>query len=359
MKIAVFCGGAGTRMWPLSKKKNQKQFLPLIEDKSLFQLMVERLKRGFNTEDIYVVAGKEYRNQILDQAHGIPKENIIFEPEMRDTTAAVGFTTLFMQEKFPNEPIAAIWGADHIVKNEKNFIRALKLAEKLASRKNIIAKVDVRPVSANTNMGYVRIGEKIENDRGLHIYEFIKHVEKPNLKKAQEFQRSGDYLWNTGYLVWRPATFLGLLEKHSPDVFNKLEKVRENIHSSEKNLIEAYSKIPKVSIDYSLFEKLGKGEQEVIEVDLGWTDVGSLSTLKTELTGGKHVNLVDESHIGLDTEDSMIFCSNKNKVIATIGLKDMVVIDTKDSLLICPVSRTGDVKKIVEILKKRKKEEYL
>ena len=354
MKICVFCGGSGTRMWPVSRKRNPKQFQPILGNKSLFQATITRLTKGFDIRDIYVVTGKEYKEIVKKQMPNLPSSNLIIEPEMRDTLAAVGYAAAYLKKKFPNEVMAAIWGADHIVKNEKKFITALKLAEKLAEREKIIVKVDVRPTFPSVHLGYVQIGRQLGTNSGFKIYEFIKHVEKPDFKTARKYLNSKKYLWNTGYLVWNLTTIMKLYEKHVPEVYRILKG-----SNLDKEISKKYSKIPKTSIDYALFEKLSKNDQIVIDADLGWSDIGAWNILRNELPKNKDNNVISGQHIGLDTKDSLIYNFDKNKIIATIGLQNMIVVDTKDGLLICPADRVQDIKKIIEKLKKERKVKYL
>ena len=256
--------------------------------------------------------------------------------------------------------MAAVWGADHLVKNESAFIKALKLAEELALQSTRIIKIDVRPTFPSVHLGYIQIGKRIGEKSGFDIYKFKKHVEKPDLEKARKYIESGDYLWNTGYFVWKLSTIMNLYEKHVPSVLRILKKIQKSRSEVETRLLsKEYAKMPKISIDYALFEKLGEDEQMVILADLGWKDIGAWNVLKDELTTSGNDNVVRGNHIGLDTEKCLIFGPNKKKLIATIGLKDMIVVDTGDSLLICPASRSQDVKKIVARLVKEKKKRYL
>ncbi|MEX0616512.1 MAG: sugar phosphate nucleotidyltransferase [Candidatus Woykebacteria bacterium] len=359
MKICVFCGGVGTRMWPLSRKKLPKQFQPLIGNKSPFQFMIGMLSKGFKLEDIYVVSGKEYEDLVKNQVPALPSSNIILEPEMRDTLAAVGLAASILEKKFPGETMATIWGADHVVKNEKEFIKALKAAENLAKDKPVIVKIDVRPSSPNVHLGYIKIGKKIGETSGFEIHEFIKHIEKPPLTKAAEFLKKGYYLWNTGYLVWKISTIMNLYEKHTPGVFRIIKKIQKEFDNGGSDISNDFNKIPKISIDYGLFEKLKKGDQLVLLSDLGWSDIGAWDALKEALTKGNRENLINVSHEIIDTENSFIKVKDKNKFVATVGLKDMIVIDDGDVLLICPKDRTSEIKNIVEKLKMGKKEKYL
>ncbi len=343
-------------MWPLSRKSKPKQFQPLIGKKSPFQLMIERLEKGFALSDIFVVTGREYTEIVKKQIPKLSKDNLILEPEMRDTLGAVGLAVATLSKKFPDEVMAAIWGADHLVRNDKEFIKALKVAEKLAKEQNVIVKVDVAPTFPSVHLGYIQIEKKVSTTGGFEVYEFIKHVEKPTLPKARKFLESGDYLWNTGYLVWKNSVVMKVYQEHAPNVFSILKEIQKAPESQIKSL---FSRIPKNSIDFALFEKLKKGKQLVIKADLGWTDIGAWDVLKKELTESKGANVISGNHVGIDTKGSLIFGPDEKKLIATIGLKDMIVVDTKEALLICPANRSQDIKKLVTKISKEKKDKYL
>ncbi|MDP2671591.1 MAG: sugar phosphate nucleotidyltransferase [bacterium] len=362
MKIVIFSGGAGTRMWPLSRQALPKQFQKLIDDESLFQAMVKRILTGFDPEDVFVLTGKDYLETVAEQAPHLKPENILGEPEMRDNLAAVGFAASYLAKKFPGETMAAVWGADHLVKNTPTFVKALKLAEKLAKERNVIVKVDVRPSFPSVHLGYIEIGKKIENLEGFDIWQFSRHVEKPNYEAAEKFLKQGNFLWNTGYFVWELDKIMALFQKHTPEVYAALIKIQEAVGTSreEKVVEQEYQKIPREAIDYALFEKLSSEDQIEIEADLGWTDVGAWNVLKDELASlGGSANVVKGQHIDIDTKDCLIFGSKEGKLIATIGLEGMIVVDTPDALLICPKDRSQDVKKVVAEIKKRNKTEYL
>ncbi|HEY4694618.1 MAG TPA: sugar phosphate nucleotidyltransferase [Candidatus Nanoarchaeia archaeon] len=361
MKIVVFSGGAGTRMWPMSRAAMPKQFQPLVGKTSMFQQMLERLARGFDTEDIYVVTGADYVGLVKKQAPSLPTENIIGEPQMRDTLAAVSFACAYLSAKFPNETMAAIWGADHLVKEEKTFIKALKAAEKLAKKEGVIAKVDVHPVFPSVHLGYIEIGERRAKIDSFEVFEFIRHVEKPNLSTAEKFLESGKYLWNTGYFVWELSKIMALFKKHLPEIYKSLKKIQLSLGTpKEKEVVaEEYQKIPRNSFDYAFLEKLGPGDQLEIPAVLGWTDIGAWNTLKDELAESEVHNVVRGEHIGINSEDLLVFGPEKGKLIATVGLKGMIIVDTPDALLICPKERSQDVKKIVQELRERRKHKYL
>lgn len=361
MKIVIFSGGAGTRMWPLSRKIMPKQFQNLINESSLFQDMVRMVLRGFDKNDVFVMTGKEYIDIVKKQVPELPTENIIGEPEMRDNLAAVSFACCYLQKKFPGETMAAIWGADHIVREKETFIQALRAAEKLAKQENVIAKVDVHPTYPNQHLGYIKIGKKIKEVEGFDVYEFIRQVEKPDYETAEKFLEEGNYLWNTGYFVWPLDKIMDLFKTHIPETYKYLVSIQKSLGTeAENSLIDAeYKKIPKMSIDNALFVKLGKEDQLEIPAVLGWADVGSWNVLKDELSEYPEHNIVRGEHIDIDSKDCLVFGMQEGKIIATVGLESLIIVDTPDALLICPKNRSQDVKKIVELLKEKDKHGYL
>lgn len=346
-------------MWPMSRKSKPKQFQKLIGDQTMFQQTVKRIKKGFPVNDIFVSTGKEYVKLIREQAPEIPKQNIIIEPMMRDNTAAVGYALVYLNKKYPNTLMAAIWGADHIVKNEDTFVRALKAAEKVCQKNRCIVKVDVNPTFPSTQLGYVKIGKPVGEIDEFQIFEFKKHCEKPDLKTAKKFLESWGYLWNTGYFVWPVDFALNLYKKYSPANYQILKKIEKAIGSPsfETVLQKEYSKIEKKSIDYVIFEKLNPKEQLVIPADLGWADVGAWNVLKDQLSQNGE-NIESGLHIGIDAKNNLVYGSPK-KLIATIGLENMIIVDTEDALLICPKEKAPEVKQIVKNIEEKKLDKYL
>lgn len=361
MKVVVFSGGAGTRMWPLSRQSRPKQFQNLVGNKSMFQQMMEMVLSGFSAKDVLVLTGSKYISLVKKQIPILPEENIVGEPEMRDTLAAVSFACAYVEKNFPGETMAAIWGADHIVAEKKTFVKALKTAEKLAREENVIAKVDVHPSFPSVHLGYIEIGNKVKKIDGFEVFEFIRQVEKPNHSDAEKFLESGNYLWNTGYFVWPLPKIMSLIKKYNRQTYDILIKIQKAIGTNQqKTVIEKeYKKIPKMSIDHALFEKLGKKDQLEIAAVLGWKDIGTWNVLKDELADREDLNVVIGEHVDIGSVDCLVHQTNSSKLVATIGLESLIVVDTPDALLICPKARSHDVKRIVQELKEKKKTGYL
>lgn len=361
IKSVILCGGTGTRMWPMSRTNSPKQFQKLVGNVSMFRHALDNLLLGFEPEDILVSTGKQYVNQIIKEAPEIPLENFIIEPEMRDTAAAIGYIAVVLSKKFPNSIVNTRWGADHIVKNEKEFVKSLKAAAKVAKEKKVIVNVDTRPTYPNVNLGYIQIGKTIGRVDDYDIFEVVRQIEKPDLEKAKKFMKSWNYLWHTGYAVWNVDFMLSLYKEHAPEIYKSLIKIKDSIGTSKEQEITAqeFAKIPKISVDYLIYEKLKPGQQLDIPADLGWSDIGAWNILKDELSNDNLDNVTKGYTINLDTKDCLVYSNVDKKVIATIGLEEMIIVDTKDALLVCPKNRSQDVKKIVEKLKEEKKQEYL
>lgn len=335
----------------MSRAKRPKQFQPLVGDDSLFQLMVRRLAEGFGIENVFVSTGEVYRDLVLEQTPELPPENIIAELEMRDTLAAVGYAVTVLDHRFPGTTVATLWGADHVIRNEELFIGALECAANLTRERGWVVKIDVPPTYPSSSLGYIEIGDRLDLVGDFDVFAFVRQIEKPDSETAKRFLESGRFLWNTGYIVWTTAKILDLYGRHVPEAARHLQTIGGALGTeSEAEVITVeFPKIEKLSVDYGLFQKMGGSEFTVMPVDLGWSDIGAWNVLRDELAEERESNVVRGRHIGIDTHNSLIY-GGPDKIIATIGLDDFIVVDTEDALLICPASRSQDVKKIVDSL---------
>jgi mannose-1-phosphate guanylyltransferase len=360
LKIALFCGGQGTRMWPMSRKDKPKQFQPLIGKETTFQMMVKRLKKGFSASDIFPVTIREYVGSVVQQAPEIPLENIIIEPEGRDTLAAVGLSVTVLDKKFDNPVVLGVW-SDHLIRNDDEFIKAINVAYRLACEHKKPVEIAVRPVFPSTQLGYLQIGKMISRIDGLAVSEFIRHVEKPSFAKAKGFITSWEYLWHIGYSVWPAQILLSLFEQNVRETFRILMLIKKiwgkaGIEGRVGNL---YKKIPRSSIDFAILEKLKPNDQLVVSADLGWSDIGAWDILKDELAESQESNVIKGKVIDFGSQNCLIYSHDNGKIVATLGLFDLIVVDTPDALLICPKEKAQEVKKIIERLKEKNREEFL
>lgn len=360
LKIALFCGGSGTRMWPMSRKNLPKQFQPLINNQSTFEMMVYRLTSKFSVQNVFPVTTRNNVQWIVKLSPEIPLENIIIEPEMRDTAAAVGLAASVLDKKFDNPNILAVW-SDHVVKNEGEFIKAIELANKTANELDKIVEIGVRPTFPSIALGYLKVGKMLKKTDGMAIFEFERQIEKPDFSDAKKFTGSWEYLWHIGYALWPAKTMLSLFEKHFKKGYVSLIKIQKawGTPEQERILKNEYENIPKNSIDFAINSRLTSADQVVISADLGWRDVGTWNELKDEMTTKPQDNIMQGDIIDLDIKDCLLYSTNEKKVIAAIGVRGLIVVDTQDALLICPKDRTQDIKTIIDKLKEKKKDEYL
>jgi mannose-1-phosphate guanylyltransferase len=357
MKAVILAGGIGTRLWPLSRNARPKQFQTLINEKTMLQETVNRLS-FLNEENIYIATNQEFFEEVLKQIPNIPIKNIILEPALRDTATCIGFAAMRLSINDPTEVMCIIY-ADHLIKDPKEFKNKLLTAEKLAKEEKTLNIIEVKARFPNVNLGYVQVGKKLKKINGNEILEFKKFTEKPDIKTAKKFLKSGDYLWNTGMYVWRIDTILEKYKKHLPKTYKHLMKMQDAIgkKDEEKVIAEHYKACEKISIDYAIMEKVNPSEVRIIPANFGWSDVGTWESIHAEMTKNPRENLIHGKHICIDTKGSLIRTDNPYKIIATIGLENIIIVDTPDALLVCPKDRSQDVKKIVKKLQDKK--EYL
>lgn len=357
MKIVILAGGSGTRLWPKSNDENPKQFNKIIDNKTMIEFTYDRFKDCFSKQDIYISTVPRFVEKINSIFPSFNKANLIVEPEKRDSGPAMGFVASVLAQQFPDEPIAFI-PSDHYVQDVKTYIKSIKIGGDLIRETGKMVDIAIPPNFPSTVLGYTRIGEQYKELDGIEIYHFKGHVEKPTYDKAKRYLSAGDYFWHASYYMWTPRLFLEAYKKYAPELFKPLSKIGELMAAGKKDKIaDEYSCLPKISIDYAVTEKMKAEDVLIIKGNFGWSDIGAWDVLYDQLSRevDQHGNLVKANYVGVDTSGSLIM-GDPEKLIATIGVDDMVIVDTKDALLVCPQSRSQDVKMIVEKLKKQKEE---
>jgi len=358
MKVIIFCGGYGTRMWPVSRKSYPKQFYPLVKGKSFFQLTLNRFRKVFKSEDIFVSTEDDYLPFVKSQAHELPKENIICEPERRDNLGAVGLATAIINSRFPGEVVVLSW-SDHLISRELTFLKAILSAGEYASVSQMIVSVDEKPSYPSVHHGWIQLGKTLDKVNGFRVVEIVKHIEKPNLKLAKKLYSSGKYLINTGYRAFKTDVLLSYYKTFSPKVYDGLLKIAKSDGKKDfhRVLRREYKKFPKESIEYAIFEKLPSGKRATIPVDVVWEDAGTWELFYKAFVTPKQTTIVEGGTDVefLQAEDNLVV-GLKGKVIAIIGLSNIAVVDTRDGLLVCSLDKTDKVKDIFKKLEKTKKE---
>lgn len=351
----IMAGGSGTRLWPLSRDARPKQTLRLVGDRTLFQHAVDRLAPLFPPERILVVAGAAHTQALAEQAPEIPAENWIVEPEGRGTAPAIGLAAIHLQRRDP-EAVMAVLTADHYIRETKVFRTALAGAEQSA-RQGYLVTLGIRPNEPATGFGYIHQGDWLGEPAGLSVYRLARFVEKPSLQAAQLMVGSGEYCWNSGMFIWQVERILAEIDRQMPELAARLNELKAVIGTAEYEPVLAYlwPRIPKQTIDYGVME--GARQAAVIPVEIGWTDVGSWDSLSDLLPADSDGNVTTGPYIGRDTHRTITF--SRDRLIATLGVEDLVIIDSEDAILICARGREQEVRAIVEELRKQGRTDWL
>lgn len=349
MKIVVFAGGVGTRLWPLSRKNTPKQFEKIVNNQSMLQVSISKLFPDFGWNDIYISTNSQYADILKKQFPEIPEENLIFEPAMRDVGPAVGLMVANFIKEFPDEQIAILWG-DHLIKKGQQFRDALKVAEKLVEENpKRIVFVGQKPRFASVNLGYIEFGGETKKVGEVSVYEFKDFKYRPDESLANQFLTDNKHAWNLGYFVTTPKFLWSQFEKNAPEIFSKLSKISDRVGQPdyEKVLNEVYPTMEKISFDNAILEKLNTADGLVLSVDIGWSDIGAWEALKEALAESEEDNVTRGNVELIDSKDSLVFNSNGQLVVG-IDLEGMLVINTGDVLLVCPKTAVPKIKKYVE-----------
>jgi mannose-1-phosphate guanylyltransferase len=346
-------GGGGTRLWPVSRQSKPKQLLPFIGDKTLLQATYERLAKGFNQEDIYISTNVNQKEAILQQLPEFPVDQLILEPEKRDTAPAIGLVAVSLMQRDPEVDFVTI-NSDAYVKDEDEYLRLLKLAEQIIRKhpqKTLL--LGLKPTYPETGYGYIKMSgqfDKIKNNNGFdEIFEVERFVEKPNLETAKSYVSKWQYLWNPAVFVWNAKNLMNLFATHLPQHHTVLRDLAMN-YSNQEYVSKRFLDMDPISIDYGIMEKLT--DMLVIPADFGWADIGHWRTVKDVLSNEED-NLVKGNYCHEDSAGNLIY-NYTDKMVCTVGIKDMIVIQTDDVLFMCPKDRAHDVKKIIEQLKSSK-----
>lgn len=359
MIAVILAGGGGTRLWPLSRAAKPKQFQELVGTKTLLELTRERLGPDFPPSRVFYSVTNDllpFARRLLPR---VRPDHFLVEPERRDTGPAMGFVAAILALKHPDEPMAFI-PSDQYIRNVKKFQACFRIAERLIRKTGCLVDIGVTPDWPNPNLGYTHIGKRLSASNGIDVYAFRGHTEKPSVKKAALLVTSGEYLWHANYYMWTPRKFLEAYAQYAPETYETLVRIQELWRKHRRAAIAAeYGRLEKISIDYAVTEKLDPSRVLIIKAPFDWSDVGQWSILK-QLRQRLDDDTVVEgaTHVGVKSNNNLVY-GPMGKVIATVGVRGLIVVDTDDALLICRQEDDQEIKRVVEEIRQRGHSEVL
>jgi len=358
----IMAGGGGTRLWPLSRKNRPKQMLRLFGERTLFQMAVDRLLPLISSESIFVVTVEDQAEQLQSQVPQIPKENFILEPMPKGTASVVGIAASLLNTQDPDS-VMAVLTADHYIGNEEQFTSVLRSAYAIACSNNLVT-IGVAPTFAATGYGYIHLGNKISEVHQHPVFEVQAFVEKPSQEIAESYFQCGEYAWNSGMFIWKTSRILDEIASQMPELSNGLNRIRSRSGQSDyfDVFAEVWNELESETIDYGVMEN-ATNVRVIPAGEMEWFDIGNWDRYFDLLETDSNGNLfLCEENVHVDTRGSLIFQQsdmNRGKLIAVLGIKDLIVVDTEDVTLICPRERAEEVRILVEILSKMGKDDYL
>lgn len=336
LHAVILAGGSGTRFWPVSRQNRPKQFLTLVGKESLLRQTIRRVAPKVLAENVWIVANRRYQKEIKRHTSGlgIRASQILLEPKGKNTAPAIGWAAARIHARDPRA-VMAVLPSDHLIQNARAFLNALDKALRLA-RQDQLVTFGIVPTRAETGYGYLK------TKRSGNVLWVERFVEKPDLAKAKQFVKSGAYLWNSGMFVWKTETILEAFRKYLPSVY-----------AARGNMLKAWPNLPAISIDYGVLERADN--VAAVAADIGWSDLGSWESLAEILPKDKSGNSLKGNVTMLDCRNSFVWADKR--LVATVGIHDLVIIDTPDALLVCPKHLSQEVKKLIEIFKKKQRRE--
>jgi len=350
----IMAGGRGERFWPRSRQSLPKQFLSLTDDKkTMLQLTVERILPLVAMEDIFIVTNRGYRELVRAQLPELPEGNILCEPVGKNTAPCIGLGAVHIAKKY-GDAVMMVLPSDHLIKYTSLFLNTLSDACEVAEQGGNLVTLGIAPDCPETGYGYIKFQPEQTLGRAFAVEKF---VEKPDLETAKAYLASEQYLWNSGMFIWKTSTILDNLQAHLPETYAGLCKIREAIGTpmEEQVLEREFQGFRAESIDYGVMEKAR--DIYILSGAFGWDDVGSWLAVSRIKRSNELGNVVEGNVVTVDTRDTII--QGGGKLIAAVGLEDMIVVDSEDALLICEKAHAGDIKKVLENLKICNRREYL
>jgi mannose-1-phosphate guanylyltransferase len=350
----ILAGGHGTRFWPRSRKKRPKQLLDIIGSESMIQLTLARIKPLIPVENILIVTNKEQAPLIEEHLSQIKSDNILAEPCGRNTAPALALASAYLLSK-DQDSIMIVLTADHLIQKQSAFLSLLNEGIRLSCKDEYLITLGIKPTFPETGYGYIQTGDSF-GDSSI-CYKAKRYVEKPDRKTAEQYLRNGRYLWNSGMFIWKTQTFWHALKKFLPAIYYSFSQLKDAFDSPHymETAESVYKDMESISVDYGIMEKSDR--VLVIPSDIGWNDVGSWTSLEKIMEKGENGNIIIGHHLGIDSKNNIAY--SRKKLIATVGIQDLIIVDTEDALLVCHKDRAQEIKNIVNLLEQRGMEEYL
>jgi mannose-1-phosphate guanylyltransferase len=347
----IMAGGGGTRLWPLSRRKRPKQMLRLIAEDSLFQVAVKRLEDLLPVERICVVTVKEQAELLEDQCPGLPPDNFFLEPMPRGTASVVGLAAVALKHRHP-QAVMAILTADHFIADVERFRGLLRSAYDVA-QEGYLVTLGITPTYPATGYGYIQSGAPLGVYGGAQAFHMLRFKEKPNEAQAQAMLQSGDHAWNSGMFIWRVDRILTEFARQMPVLYAQLERIDQAWDTPERQAVIAsiWPDLQEETIDYGIMEH-AQDVAVIPATGLGWSDVGSWESLFDVLPADQDGNIImGGQHIGMNTHSSLVYMDTEHRLIVTLGVQDLIVVDTGDVLLVCHKDQAQKVRQVVSQLK--------
>ncbi len=350
----IMAGGKGERFWPKSRMNLPKQFLSLTGDgRTMIQLTVERILPLVAAEDIFIATNEDYRELLAEQLPDIPKENIIYEPVSRNTAPCVGLGAVHIAKKY-DDALMIVLPSDHLIKEGEKFLEVLDTACRAAGEDKNLLTMGIKPVYPETGYGYICYDADSEKDG---VYPVERFVEKPNLEKAQSYLEAGNYLWNSGMFVWKCSSILADMKEFMPDLYQGLMNIKSSLGTEKEDEVvkNEFMGFTSQSIDYGIMEKA----EHICTIpgDFGWDDVGSWLAVERLQGQDDNGNTTEGNAVLVNCEDCLI--QGGRRLIAGVGLKNLIIVETADAILICDKESTNDIKNVLSVLKEEGRDEYL
>ncbi len=354
----IMAGGSGTRFWPRSRRHRPKQLIRIFGEGSMIQQTVARLQPSFPPESFLVMTNAAQAEEVRRQLPQLSAAQTVAEPAGRDSAACIGLAALILLNPDPDAAMLVL-ASDQLISPVEEFARCVAEAQRIALREHALVTFGVKPTLPSEQYGYVRRGERLPGPPGAPpAFRLAQFKEKPSRAQAEEFIRTGEYYWNSGNFVWRAADILEAIRRRLPELYAGLEKIRPAIGTARQEQVVAreYPALTRISIDYGVMEKATNAV--IVEMALDWDDLGAWNALSRHHAADEQGNVVMALHAGMDTRDC-ILAAEPDHLIATLGVKDLIVVQTPDATLICDRSRAAEVKALVELLRARGLDAYV